>query len=68
MAIWKKSSLCTLAPLCLAACSPADKVDDVIKAAMARQKIPGVALLTTRRDKVVETAAYGTFDLELRVP
>lgn len=68
LAIWKKSSLCTLALLCLAVCSPADKVDDVIKAAMARQKIPGVALLMTSHDKVVKTAAYGMSDLELSVP
>jgi len=68
LAIWKKSSLCSLALLCFAARSPADKVDDAIKAAMARQKIPGVALLMTRRDKVIKTAAYGLSDLELGVP
>ena len=68
MAIWKRSSLCTLALLCLAVCSRADKVDGVIKAAMARQKIPGVVLLVTRHDKVAKTAAYGMSDLELSVP
>lgn len=46
----------------------ADNVDDAIKAAMTQQKIPGVALLITRHDKVMKTAAYGMSDLELGVP
>lgn len=46
----------------------ADKVDDVIKSQMERQKIPGVALLITRDDKPVKTAAYGLADIELNVP
>jgi len=66
--IWMKSSICSLLLLSLAVCSRADKVDDAIKAAMARQKIPGVALLITKQDKPVKTAAYGMADLELSVP
>ena len=57
-----------IALVCLVATSHADKVDDTIKSAMAKQKIPGVALLITRNDKVVKTAAFGKADLELGVP
>ncbi|MBS1718308.1 MAG: beta-lactamase family protein [Armatimonadetes bacterium] len=35
---------------------------------MARQKIPGVALLMTRHDKVIKNKAYGICNLELNVP
>jgi CubicO group peptidase (beta-lactamase class C family) len=68
LTIWKNSSFSILALFCLAARSSADSVDDVIKAAMAQQKIPGVALLITSHDKVVKTEAYGMSDLELSVP
>lgn len=64
----KNSTIMTLALLGFAASSPADRVDDAIRAAMARQKIPGVSVLITRQDKVVKTAAYGKSDLELNVP
>lgn len=68
MAIQKKICLCALALFWLVTSGVADTVDDAIKAAMARQKIPGVSLLITQGDKVAKTAVYGNSDLELGVP
>lgn len=46
----------------------ADKVDDFIQAEMARQSIPGVAVVITKDDKVVKSAAYGVADLVAKTP
>ena len=68
MAIRNRTSLCCIALLGLSSLSLADQVDDVIRSAMTQQKIPGVALLMTKNDKVVKSASYGLADLELHVP
>lgn len=55
-----------LAPITMIA--SADKVDDVIKAEMKSNHVPGVTLLVKRGDAVVKKAAYGLADIELNVP
>jgi CubicO group peptidase (beta-lactamase class C family) len=46
----------------------ADPVDDYVRAELARQKIPGVAVVVTRAGKIVKAAGYGFANLEHQVP
>jgi CubicO group peptidase (beta-lactamase class C family) len=50
------------------AADPADAVDDYIRAEMARQHIPGLALLVSRDGQVVRAQGYGLSNVELQVP
>ena len=43
----------------------ADQVDDYVKAAMAGQHVPGVAIAVVKDGKIVKTAGYGFANLEL---
>ena len=45
----------------------ADQVDDIVKAEMARQHIPGVAIAVMKDGLVIRSAGYGTANLELNV-
>ncbi len=44
--------------------SHADKVDDLVRAQMKAQQIPGFSLLITKNDKVIRRSVYGKADLE----
>lgn len=44
------------------------RVDDFVRAEMARQKVPGVAVGIVRRGEVIRTAGYGHANVEHRVP
>ena len=46
----------------------ADQVDDVVRAAMQQQKIPGLALLVAKNGKIVKVQGYGLANVELQVP
>ena len=46
----------------------ADPIDDVVRAAMAREHIPGVAVGIIRDGKLVVARGYGTADLEADEP
>jgi CubicO group peptidase (beta-lactamase class C family) len=46
---------------------PADEVARFVRAEMARQKIPGLALLVSRNGKPIRTEGYGLADVELNV-
>lgn len=59
--------LLAAAALTLAAPVRADKADDVMRAAMAGQKIPGASLAVIRNGKIVKTAGYGLANVELGV-
>lgn len=66
-----QSALRLAAAIALWACAGAahaDKVDDFVKAQMARQHIPGVTLAVIRNGKVVKSQGYGAANLELGVP
>lgn len=54
-----------LTPVGIAA--PADEVTEYVHAEMARQKIPGLALLVARHGKPVRMEGYGLADVELNV-
>jgi CubicO group peptidase (beta-lactamase class C family) len=43
-------------------------VDDYVRGELARQRIPGVALVVTRGGKIVKAAGYGYANLEHQVP
>lgn len=45
-----------------------DEVARVVRAEMARQQIPGLALLVARRGEVVRAQGFGLANVELRVP
>lgn len=54
-----------------AVATPADQtdaVDDYVHAEMARQKIPGLALLISRGGQVIRAQGYGLANVELQVP
>ena len=64
-----KNWMPVLTALMLAAlAAQADPVDTVVKAAMARDRIPGVELTVIHHGRRVKTAAYGYSNLELRTP
>jgi CubicO group peptidase (beta-lactamase class C family) len=46
----------------------ADQVDDLIRAEMKRQNIPGLSLLVAKDGKIVKSAGYGFANLKLQVP
>ncbi len=46
----------------------ADKVDDLVREAMAKTKVPGVAIAVVKNGKVVRQQGYGLANVELRVP
>jgi CubicO group peptidase (beta-lactamase class C family) len=46
----------------------ADRVDEVVRAAMRKRKIPGLSLAIVRDGKVVKVKGYGFANLEHRVP
>ncbi len=51
-----------------AAAAQTDAVDDYIATEMAKQKIPGLALLVSRGGRVVRAQGYGMANVELQVP
>jgi hypothetical protein len=54
---------------CLAQASPpADEVTGVVRAEMARQQIPGLALLVARNGVPIRSEGYGLANVELNVP
>ena len=56
-----------LVVLC-ASTAMADKADDIAKAAMEKQHIPGLSMAVVRDGKVVKAAGYGFANLEWKVP
>lgn len=44
------------------------RVDEVVRAQMAEQKIPGVSLAVMRHGKIVKATGYGLANVELNVP
>src|SRR5579862_8816491 len=61
------STLAFFTPLAVLA-QPVDEVTQYVHAEMARQKIPGLALLVARYGKPVRMEGYGLADVELNVP
>ena len=47
---------------------PVDQVTQYVRAEMARQKIPGLALLVARQGKPIRMEGYGLANVELNVP
>ncbi len=45
-----------------------DRVDEYIHAEMAKQHVPGLALLVARRGEIVRARGYGLANVELQVP
>src|ERR1700676_5800630 len=45
-----------------------DAVDDYIRAEMAKQHIPGLALLVSRGGQVIRAQGYGMSNVELQAP
>jgi D-alanyl-D-alanine carboxypeptidase len=53
--------------LALAAPARADQIDDYVRAEMAKQHIPGLALAVVKDGSVVRTKGYGLANIELNV-
>jgi CubicO group peptidase (beta-lactamase class C family) len=54
--------------LCFVLPVHADSVDDYLRTELARQRIPGLAVVVTRSGKIVKVAGYGYANLEHQVP
>jgi CubicO group peptidase (beta-lactamase class C family) len=52
----------------LAGATRADKVDDLLKAEMEKQQIPGLALMVIKDGKPIKTECYGIANLEWNAP
>lgn len=46
----------------------ADKVDDLVKAEMQRQRITGVSVAVVKDGKIIKTGGYGLANAELNIP
>jgi D-alanyl-D-alanine carboxypeptidase len=57
-----------MAMLWLASAAHADKADDLVRAAMRADPIPGAALTVIKNGKRIKTAVYGMANLELQSP
>jgi D-alanyl-D-alanine carboxypeptidase len=65
--VWLRvRALLLLVALC--ALGHADEVDDIVKAEMAKQRIPGVALAVIKDGRLVRSSGYGLANVELNVP
>jgi CubicO group peptidase (beta-lactamase class C family) len=53
---------------CQSSSSPSDAVAQYVKAEMARQHIPGIALLVSRNGTIVRGQGFGFSNVELQVP
>jgi CubicO group peptidase (beta-lactamase class C family) len=53
-----------LTALSAATAAHADRIDDVVRAEMQRQKIPGASIAVVRDGKIVKTAGYGLANVE----
>jgi CubicO group peptidase (beta-lactamase class C family) len=64
-----REALCYSLLLCALAApsAQADRVDDYVRAEMAKQPIPGLSLAVVRRGKVVKAKGYGLANLELGI-
>jgi CubicO group peptidase (beta-lactamase class C family) len=62
------TSLLGILTVCLVLPLNADSVDDYVRSELARQRIPGLAVVVTRSGKVVKVAGYGYANLEHQVP
>jgi CubicO group peptidase (beta-lactamase class C family) len=61
--------VCSLTASAAAQTAPVkDPVDDFVKAEMAKQHIPGLALLVSRNGQIVRAQGYGLANVELQVP
>lgn len=45
-----------------------DKIDDYVKGALERQKLPGVSIAVVRNGEIVKAKGYGLANIELNVP
>ena len=54
--------------LCCATPGLADRVDEHVRAAMQRHRVPGLSLAVVRDGRLVKVQGYGTANLELNVP
>jgi CubicO group peptidase (beta-lactamase class C family) len=57
-----------LSPCLAQASPPADEVTRVVRAEMASQQIPGLALLVARNGAPIRSEGYGLANVELNVP
>ena len=54
--------------LAATAIAQADQVDDLIKANMQKQNIPGLSLVALNDGKIVKAAGYGLANIKLQIP
>src|SRR5258705_13475415 len=64
----KLMAVCLLFLSALVAPLRADQIDDIVKAEMAQQHIPGVAIAVMKDGKIVRSGGYGVASMELSVP
>ena len=50
------------------AVAQADVVDNYVRAEMTKQRIPGLAMLVSRRGRIIRAQGYGLANVELQVP
>ncbi|HEX8709533.1 MAG TPA: serine hydrolase domain-containing protein [Pyrinomonadaceae bacterium] len=67
-AIKRTRAAALLLLLSASAWAQSDKVDDYVRAEMRQRHIPALALAVIRDGKVVKEKAYGSANLELRIP
>jgi CubicO group peptidase (beta-lactamase class C family) len=60
-------ALIALCSACMAASQKEDAVDGYVRAEMAKQHIPGLALLVSRGGEVIRARGYGMANVELQV-
>src|SRR5256885_14457678 len=65
-----RSSLAAVGALLVAtaAGAQASRIDDFVRAEMARQKVPGVAVAVIKNGTLVSARGYGLANVELGVP
>lgn len=60
-------SLVLLTCLCFSS-AQADEVDDLVRAELKRQNIPGISIAVVREGKIIKEAGYGQANIEHEVP
>ena len=54
--------------LAATAIAQADQVDDLIKANVQKQNIPGLSLVSLNDGKIAKAAGYGLANIKLQIP
>src|SRR5262245_39698735 len=65
---WLKLLLCLLVTVASGSCGRTDRVDEVVKSYLAKERIPGLSVVVLKAGNVIKAEGYGVADVEKKTP